>query len=158
MLTSTCLKHQGTWRAARGVTILIDVRICCDLCRPPSSESCNVILWANVNTFDVCDVIYVRFGPYLHNYFWLLHGPTVLLLMYCYLWNKLCLFQQHIWGTKDAYIKAAAPQNQQTFRTVSRKLSSELVIWRRIMQFFVCFFRFFFVFFVLFFLTVWCSI
>ena len=37
---------------------------------------------------DVCDIIYVRFGPCLYKYFCLLHGPTVLLLMYCYIYMK----------------------------------------------------------------------
>ena len=38
-----------------------------------------------VDQIDVFDVIYVRFGSYLYKYFCLLLGPTVLLLMYCYI-------------------------------------------------------------------------
>ena len=34
---------------------------------------------------DVYDVLYTGFGPYLYRYFCLLHGPTVLLLIYCYI-------------------------------------------------------------------------
>ena len=41
--------------------------------------------WFVVDQIDVCDLIYVRFWPYLYKYFCLLHGPTVMLLRYCYI-------------------------------------------------------------------------
>ena len=44
-----------------------------------------------VDQIDVCDVIYVRVGPYLYKYFCLLHGPAVLLLMCCHIGNTFCL-------------------------------------------------------------------
>ena len=53
----------------------------------PSSEFVQHLI---VEETDVCDVIYVRFGPYLRKKCCLLHGPTVLLLMYCYI--MICLF------------------------------------------------------------------
>ena len=37
----------------------------------------NALFSLLVDQIDVCDVIYVRFGPYLCKYPYLLHGPTV---------------------------------------------------------------------------------
>ena len=41
-----------------------------------------------VNQIDVCAVIYVRPGPYLYKYFCFLHGPAVVLFMYCYRYGE----------------------------------------------------------------------
>ena len=51
----------------------------------PSPNGTFTSIRALSNNIDVCDVIYVRFGPYLYKYFCLLYGPAVMLLMCCYI-------------------------------------------------------------------------